>query len=171
MRHVIVLGSLCLAFAGGAARAQALDAEPYPADARPRGLFAVTVTGMVAHSVGGALAKGLGGMVTRLFEPGKRPVARPLLELRAFDSTGASQRVDPASHVFRAGEKFELRYRASRSGRLRVLAVDGSGRESRVDETAVEAGKSTRLGPYRMGSVAGTQTLKLVLGPCEAGSA
>lgn len=75
--------------------------------------------------------------------------------------------VDPARHVFHTGDRFQVHYRPSLPGRVRVFNLNPRGTESRIDSVKVAAGQLVSLGPYRFVGAQGDETLKLVLQPCS----
>ncbi len=76
--------------------------------------------------------------------------------------------VDPARHVFRTGDRFQVHYRPTLPGRVRVFNLNPRGTESRIDSVKVAAGQLVSLGPYRFVGAQGDETLKLVLQPCSS---
>ena len=171
MRAFFVCGAVCGALAISTP-SLAQDTEPYGDDARTRGIVEGTIAVMVAQGVGGALAKGLSGVITRWFEP--KPAQRkaptmPTVQVRAVAADGSTRRVDPARHVFEAKERFQLRVRPAASGRLTLYGVDRDGRKLALDEVQVAAGQRAVLGPYRLPPGARRQTLQLQP-PCRTPS-
>ena len=79
----------------------------------------------------------------------------------------AGRAVDPARHAFRTGERFQVHYRPSLPGRVKVFNIDPAGREQYIDSVEVAAGQLASLGPYRFVGSTGAETLRLVLEPCS----
>lgn len=152
---------------------------PQPAK-QPRGLFLGTLAALLAQGVGNALSQGLSGSITRWFE-GSKSVDLPMraletsdrvvgvaYEVHLVDERGGSQVVDPAQHVFRTGDRFQVYFRPALPGRVTVSNVDPRGNELRIDQSQVAAGQLATLGPYRFVDTKGRETLKLRLEPCNS---
>ena len=89
-------------------------------------------------------------------------------EVHLIGRDGATEAVDPARHVFRTGDRFQVYYRPTLPGRINVSNVDPQGSESRIDNVEVAAGQLAALGPYQFVDAKGNETLKLVLEPCSS---
>jgi hypothetical protein len=100
-------------------------------------------------------------------EPAVQPQAGVAYEVHALAADGSARAVDPASHVFRTGDRFQVHYRPSLPGQVRVVNTDPRGRESGIDEVRVAAGELATLGPYRFEDGPGRETLTLRLQPCS----
>jgi hypothetical protein len=159
-----------------------------------RGIFLGTIAALIAQGVGTgigtALAHGLGGSITKWFSgapgPGKK-YAQPArmqqpkndldehgnlqagiaYEVNAIGRDG-TQAVNPARHVFRTGDRFQVFYRTTLPGRVSVVNVDPRGNQSRIDAVDVAAGQLAVLGPYQFVDGKGTETLKLLIEPCSS---
>ena len=167
-----------------------------PSGPSARSIFVGTIAALLAQGVGSALSQGLAGSITRWFSSGSapsearapQPMATPMggdaapmkrepdvasapnagvaFEVHAMAADGASRPVDPAKHVFRTGDRFQVYYRPTLPGRVEVFNINPSGIESRVDGVEVAAGQLATLGPYRFVDAKGLEALKLVLAPC-----
>ena len=147
---------------------------------QPRSLFLGTLAALLAQGVGNALSQGLSTSITRWFQGAKsseRPV--PIVdapgrvvglayEVHLLDANGLGHAVDPAQHVFRTGDRFQVHYRPALPGRVTVSNVDPRGNELRIDQSQVAAGQLATLGPYRFVDSTGRETLKLRLEPCNS---
>lgn len=89
-------------------------------------------------------------------------------EIHLIGADAAVRPVDPAQHVFRTGDQFQVHYRPTLPGRVRVFNINPQGAESRIDSVKVAAGQLVSLGPYRFVGAQGDETLKLVLQPCSS---
>lgn len=87
-------------------------------------------------------------------------------EVHAVHAGGGSFAVDPASHVFRTGERFVVYYRPTLPGRIDVYNINPAGRQSLIDSVQIAAGELAQLGPYEFAAMTGDEQLKLVLQPC-----
>ncbi len=87
-------------------------------------------------------------------------------EVHAQQPGGATLAVDPASHVFRTGERFIVYYRPTLPGRMQVYNVNPAGQQSLIDSVQIAAGQLAQLGPYEFTALTGDEQLKLVLEPC-----
>lgn len=147
---------------------------------QPRSLFLGTLAALLAQGVGNALSQGLSTSITRWFDDAKsaeRParaadatgrIVGVAYEVHVLDANGVSHVVDPAQHVFRTGDRFQVHYRPALPGRVTVSNVDPRGNESRIDQSQVAAGQLATLGPYRFVDSTGRETLKLRLEPCSS---
>jgi len=163
-----------------------------------RSIFVGTIAALLAQGVGNALSQGLAGSITRWFSSGPapnaarapQPMATPMgvdaapmrreadvasspnagvaFEVHALAADGTSRPVDPAKHVFRTGDRFQVHYRPTLPGRVEVFNINPRGIESRVDSVEVAAGQLATLGPYRFVQEKGMEALKLVLAPCAS---
>jgi hypothetical protein len=167
----------------------------YAQGAGTRSIFLGTIAALIAQGVGSgignALAQGLGGSITRWFggdtgtgrkgtqqalagrDPGEPDESAGLqagvaYEVDAIGRDGSTKAVDPARHVFRTGDRFQVFYRTTLPGRVRVFNIDPRGSESRIDSLEVAAGQLVALGPYQFVDGKGAETLKLVLAPCSS---
>ena len=160
-----------------------------------RSVFVATLAALIAqglgNGIGTALSQGLGGSITQWFtgapsagDAGMRQAfdasakgdrempaglhAGVAYEVHLIGRDGATKAVDPARHVFRTGDRFQVYYRPTLPGRIDVLNVDPQGGESRIDNVEVAAGQLAALGPYQFVDAKGDETLKLVLEPCSS---
>ncbi|MBL8323403.1 MAG: hypothetical protein JNJ89_00435 [Rubrivivax sp.] len=74
--------------------------------------------------------------------------------------------VDPATHVFRTGERFVVHYRPNLPGRVEIHNVNPLGVETRIDALDVAGGELATLGPYEFADAKGDEMLRIVLSPC-----
>lgn len=169
-----------------------------PSGPSARSIFVGTIAALLAQGVGTALSQGLAGSITRWFGKGPAPgearapqaMATPMggdaapmkrepdvasapnagvaFEVHAMAADGTSRPVDPAKHVFRTGDRFQVHYRPALPGRVDVFNINPRGIESRVDGVEVAAGQLATLGPYRFVDAKGLEALKLVLAPCAS---
>lgn len=95
-------------------------------------------------------------------------VAGIAYEVQVRSPDGSSATVDPASHVFRTGDRFMLAYRPSLPGRLEVSNINPRGEERRIDAAELAAGQLVTLGPYEFTGESGDEVLKVVLAPCSS---
>jgi hypothetical protein len=159
-----------------------------------RSLFAATLVSLIAQGVGSGvsagLSEGLRGSIVRWFSAkpaaarkpargeagqgrkGNRAASAPALqagmafEVHRLDRDGAPRAVEPASHVFRTGDRFLVYYRPTLPGRVSVHNVNGQRVESLIDGAEVAAGQLVALGPYEFVDRHGDETLRIVLSPC-----
>ena len=89
-------------------------------------------------------------------------------EIHLLSPGGGSVPVDPASHVFRTGDRFEVLYRPSLPGQVDVFNVNAAGQSSQIDKVNVGAGQLASLGPYEFSDLTGNETLILQLSPCSS---
>jgi hypothetical protein len=158
-----------------------------------RSIFVGTIAALIAQGlgsgIGASLSQVIGGSITKWFtrEPsatGAAPsLATPMkserdtrtalqagiaFEVQLIGRDGVSRAVDPARHVFRTGDRFQVYYRPTLPGRINVSNVNPRGNESRIDNVEVAAGQLATLGPYQFIDAKGVETLKLVLEPCSS---
>lgn len=88
-------------------------------------------------------------------------------EVHRIDRKGKAKAVDPARHAFRTGDRFQVFYRPSLPGRVKVVNVNPSGQKTRIETVDVAAGELVALGPYEFVDAKGDETLKLILEPCS----
>jgi hypothetical protein len=88
-------------------------------------------------------------------------------EVHLVTADGGTRAVDPAHHVFHTGDRFQVLYRPTLPGRVRVSNVDPSGNESSIDDQDVAAAQLASLGPYEFVGSKGAETLRLVMAPCS----
>jgi hypothetical protein len=88
-------------------------------------------------------------------------------EIHLLLAGGATQAVDPASHVFATGDRFVVYYRPTLPGQVQVYNVNPLGSQSLIDEAAVAAADLARLGPYEFTATKGDEQLRVVLQPCS----
>jgi len=160
-----------------------------------RSIFVGTIATLLAQAlgsgIGAALSQGLGGSITKWFSgepsagamgPGQSMAtqvkseretptglhAGVAYEVHLIGRDGTARAVDPARHVFRTGDRFQVYYRPTLPGRVNVYNVNPQGSESRVDSAEMAAGQLAALGPYQFVDAKGQETLKLVLEPCSS---
>jgi hypothetical protein len=88
-------------------------------------------------------------------------------EVHRVDAKGATRAIDPTRHTFRTGDRFQVFYRPSLPGRVKVININPDGKKSRIDAVDVAAGELVTLGPYQFVDRHGTEILRLVLEPCS----
>ncbi len=88
-------------------------------------------------------------------------------EVHRIDSKGNTKAVDSARQVFRTGDRFQVYYRPTLPGRVKVININPSGQKARIDTVDVAAGELIALGPYQFVDAKGDEILKLVLEPCS----
>lgn len=88
-------------------------------------------------------------------------------EVHAFQPGGAAVPVNPATHVFRTGERFIVLFRPTLPGRMDVYNVNPAGRRTQIDSVELAGGQLARLGPYEFTAMTGDEQLRLVLMPCS----
>ena len=156
-----------------------------------RSLFVATIVTMIAQGLGNSLSHVIGGSITRWFsggpkraESGAKPIhasaaksdagdpavlhAGVAYEVHLIGTGGSDRAVDPARHAFHTGDRFQIYYRPTLPGRIKVFNVDPKGSESRIDGVEVAAGQLAALGPYQFVGAKGEEMLKLVLEPCSS---
>jgi len=89
-------------------------------------------------------------------------------EVHVLGSDGSETTVDPATYVFRSGERFVVYYRPSLPGRVRVFNVNPSSEVIPIETLTLAAGQLAKLGPYLLTDPAGDEALRLVLEPCSS---
>jgi hypothetical protein len=173
----------------------ALYDQSLPQRPSTRGIFLGTIAALIAQGVGtgigNAMSEGLAGSISRWFsgEPGARKeraqasAARPnprvadalgdlqagiAYEVEAIARDGTTRAVEPTRHAFRTGDRFQVVYRSTLPGQVKVFNIDPRGSETRVDAIEVAAGQLARLGPYQFVEGKGAETLRLVLEPCSS---
>jgi hypothetical protein len=95
-------------------------------------------------------------------------VAGLAFEVHVFDASGATAPVDPATHMFRTGDRFMVFFRPALPGRMDVFNINPLGVESQIDSTQMAAGQLAQLGPYEFTANTGNDSLRLVLTPCSS---
>jgi hypothetical protein len=125
-----------------------------------------------AYPPGGTGAQGAGYPASTPAYPGASdPVggvyAGVAYEIQALRADGSATRVDPATYVFRGGDRFRIDYRPSLPGQLEVLNQNPAGQLSTIDSVSVGGGALQSLGPYEFTAMAGTETLIIRLMPCS----
>lgn len=88
-------------------------------------------------------------------------------EVHALQANGASVPVNPATHVFRTGDRFVVLYRPTLPGRMDVYNVNPAGRRTQIDSVELAGGQLARIGPYEFAAMKGDEQLRLVLTPCS----
>lgn len=88
-------------------------------------------------------------------------------EVQAIGPNGAMT-VNPASYVFRTGDRFTVSYRPSMPGRMEVYNINPAGQQTRIDAVNMAAGQLSTLGPYEFSNLTGDESLRLVLAPCSS---
>lgn len=89
-------------------------------------------------------------------------------EVHAMSADGRSTPINPATYVFRTGDRFMVYYRPSLPGRMEVYNVNPAGQQTLIDTTNMAAGQMTALGPYQFTNLTGDESLRLVLSPCSS---
>jgi len=170
---------------------------PYEvAPQKPRGLFAMTIATLIAQGLGNGIAAGLSqgisGSIAKWFsnEPSSNSSGlvtaglddlsprtaeqdRPAPALHAgvayeVHLIGPEARpVDPKTHEFRTGDRFQVYYRPTLPGRITVSNVNPKGQEATIDAVEAAAGQLLVLGPYEFVDKQGNETLRIVLSPCS----
>jgi hypothetical protein len=74
--------------------------------------------------------------------------------------------VNPATHVFKTGDRFVVLYRPTLPGRMTVFNVNPAGRRTQIDSVELAGGQLARLGQYEFAATKGDEQLRLVLTPC-----
>jgi hypothetical protein len=88
-------------------------------------------------------------------------------EVQAISADGHSTPINPATHVFRSGDKFTVYYRPSLPGHMKVYNVNPAGKQTLIDASNMAAGQLITLGPYQFTNLSGDESLRLVLAPCS----
>jgi len=164
--------------------------------AQSRGIFMATVVSLIAQGIGNGLgiaaSDGIVGSIKGWFNrepkeaqpadaepsaaaaaafaatPAVAPQAGIAYEVHLIGHDRESRAVDPARHVFRTGDRFQVFYRPTLPGRVQVANVNPRGEETRIDALEVAAGQLAALGPYQFVGAKGEETLKLTLEPCSS---
>ncbi len=89
-------------------------------------------------------------------------------EVHALGADGSSTPINPATYVFRTGDKFMVYYRPSLPGRMEVYNINPAGQQTLIDSSNMAAGQMTTLGPYQFTNLTGDESLRLVLSPCSS---
>ncbi|MGB8693106.1 MAG: hypothetical protein WCD08_06320 [Steroidobacteraceae bacterium] len=89
-------------------------------------------------------------------------------EVHALSADGRSTPINPATYVFRSGDKFTVYYRPSLPGRMEVYNINPAGQQTLIDSSNMAAGQMTTLGPYQFTNLTGDESLRLVLSPCSS---
>jgi hypothetical protein len=89
-------------------------------------------------------------------------------EVHALAADGSSTPINPATYVFRTGDKFLVYYRPSLPGRMEVYNINPAGQHTLIDSSNMAAGQMTTLGPYQFTNQVGDESLRLVLSPCSS---
>jgi hypothetical protein len=89
-------------------------------------------------------------------------------EVHALGADGSSTPINPATYVFRTGDKFMVYYRPSLPGRMEVYNINPAGQRTLIDSSNMAAGQMTTLGPYEFTKLTGDESLRLVLSPCSS---
>ena len=89
-------------------------------------------------------------------------------EVHALSADGRSTPINPATYVFRSGDKFTVYYRPSLPGRMEVYNINPAGQQTLIDASNMAAGQMTTLGPYQFTNLTGDESLRLVLSPCSS---
>jgi hypothetical protein len=89
-------------------------------------------------------------------------------EVHALGADGSSTPINPATYVFRTGDKFMVYYRPSLPGRMEVYNINPAGQRTLIDSSNMAAGQMTTLGPYQFTNLTGDESLRLVLSPCSS---
>ena len=89
-------------------------------------------------------------------------------EVHALSADGQSTPINPATYVFRTGDKFAVYFRPSLPGRMEIYNVNPAGQQTLIDTTNMAAGQMTTLGPYIFTNLTGDESLRLVLSPCSS---
>jgi hypothetical protein len=87
-------------------------------------------------------------------------------EIHALGRDGSATPVDPATYVFRSGDRFVVYYRPSMPGHIDVFNITPRGQQNAIDATNVAGGQLVTLGPYEFADNLGDESLRLVLTPC-----
>jgi hypothetical protein len=88
-------------------------------------------------------------------------------EVHAVGPNGSSMPINPATYVFRTGDRFVVYYRPSLPGRMDVYNVNPSGQQTRIESVDMAAGQLATLGPYEFSAATGDESLRIVLAPCS----
>lgn len=89
-------------------------------------------------------------------------------EVHALSTDGRSTPINPATYMFKTGDKFTVYYRPSLPGRMEVYNINPAGKQTLIDASNMAAGQMTTLGPYQFANLTGDESLRLVLSPCSS---
>ena len=88
-------------------------------------------------------------------------------EVHALGPGGTTTPVNPATYVFRTGDRFMVYYRPSMPGRMDVFNINPAGRQTQIDSASMAAGQMASLGPYEFSAMTGDESLRISLSPCS----
>jgi len=175
-RHRRLLATLILAFATAAA-ADGSDGLPDSVNAVRDAYVSALVSVLGVKEDAIEIPSGSSILDWKIADPGEAgktsaAASTPARGGFAFEAhqrlaDSASIPIDIETHRFRSGEQVVLYVRTTHSGRVEVWNDDPEGATKRLLRMDVRAGVLFRIGPLAFHGPTGTDTLRVVLSPCD----